>query len=173
MRQIAVILASVIVAACASSPKTDSPQAASAKGSNSSSAANASASSVATADISSKQILAELQQLESQSDYFDFDKYEIKPAYLNMISKEAAFLKEHRSDVVTLQGNCDERGSREYNHALGNKRANAVRNSLEHLGVSKDQILTVSFGKDKPRLLCHDEKCWSENRRVDFVHKLN
>ncbi len=72
-----------------------------------------------------------------------------------------------------MEGNADERGSAEYNLALGDRRANAVRKNLELLGIPTAQIKTLSFGEEKPRLLCHEEKCWQENRRDDFVHKLN
>jgi peptidoglycan-associated lipoprotein len=71
---------------------------------------------------------------------------------------------------VVLQGNCDERGSREYNLALGQRRADAVKQRMVLLGVPQTRIETVSFGKEKPRATCHDESCWSQNRRVDFVH---
>ncbi|MGB8410375.1 MAG: OmpA family protein, partial [Gallionella sp.] len=87
--------------------------------------------------------------------------------------KQAAFLKAHNNDVVTIEGNCDERGSPEYNLALGDRRADAARKSLEILGVPETQIKVVSFGLEKPRLTCHEERCWKENRRDDFVHKLD
>ena len=72
-------------------------------------------------------------------------------------------------DHITVQGNCDERGSSEYNVALGQRRADEVKEHLVMLGVPAARIETVSFGKEKPRELCHQEKCWAENRRADFV----
>jgi peptidoglycan-associated lipoprotein len=73
-------------------------------------------------------------------------------------------------DLITVQGNCDERGSSAYNLALGQRRADAVKEQLVMLGVPAARIETVSFGKEKPRELCHQEKCWAGNRRADFVH---
>ncbi len=128
---------------------------------------------MSSTEVAANKLAAELQVLQKESVHFDFDKYAVKPEYLEVIQKQADFIKGHKNDVVTLEGNCDERGSNAYNLALGNKRANAVRKSLLQLGVPVSQIKTVSFGKEKPRLLCHEEKCWKENRRVDFVHKLN
>ena len=72
------------------------------------------------------------------------------------------------NDHVTLQGNCDERGSRGYNLALGQRRADAVKQSMVLLGVPQERIETISFGKEKPRALCHEQTCWAENRRADF-----
>jgi peptidoglycan-associated lipoprotein len=97
----------------------------------------------------------------------------VKPEYQDIIQKQAQFIKDHKNDVVTVEGNTDERGSSEYNLALGDKRANAVRKNLELLGVSDAQINTVSLGQTKPRLTCHEEQCWKEDRRDDFIHKLN
>ena len=123
--------------------------------------------------MESKKLAAEIQELQKQSIYFDFDKADIKPEYKDVIVKQAEFIKAHKNDVVTVEGNCDERGSTEYNVALGDRRANAARNSLELLGVPETQIKTVSLGEEKPRLTCHEENCWKENRRDDFVHGLN
>lgn len=118
-------------------------------------------------------LTAEIQQLERQSDYFDYNKFAVKPEFQNVIQKEAEFIKGHKQDFVTLEGNADERGSDRYNMDLGNRRAAAVEKSLVMLGVSPAQIKVVSLGEEKPRLPCHQEKCWKENRRVDFVHQLN
>jgi peptidoglycan-associated lipoprotein len=71
---------------------------------------------------------------------------------------------------IILAGNADERGSTAYNLALGSRRANAVKNSLIIMGVLKTQIKVISYGNSKPRLTCHEEKCWQQNRRVDFVY---
>ena len=72
---------------------------------------------------------------------------------------------------MVVQGNCDERGSREFNLALGNRRADGVRKMMNVLGASDSQIEVVSFGEDKPRATCHDESCWKENRRADIVYQ--
>jgi peptidoglycan-associated lipoprotein len=107
--------------------------------------------------------------LTNKSVYFDFDKYAIRPEADPLIGEHAKLLNAHSNDYLTLQGNCDERGSREYNLALGQRRADAVKRKLLLLGVSEARIETISFGKEKPRELCHQEKCWAENRRADFV----
>ena len=170
MKKIAVILFSLLVAACASTHKADTTQAPA----NESKAATASpaASAAAEAEVSASKLKAEIEALQKQSVYFDFDKYVVKPEFHASIQQQAEFLKSHANDVVTLQGNADERGSAEYNLALGTERAQAVEKDLEILGVSASQVKVVSFGEEKPRLTCHAEKCWKENRRVDFVHDL-
>ncbi len=165
MKKTAVVLASLLVAACNSTPKTGSSLGPATSGDK---AAPVSAASV---DLSS--LTAEIQKLEARSDYFDFDKFAIKPEFQSVIQKEAEFIKSHRADFVTLEGNADERGSNKYNLELGNKRAAAVEQELVALGVSRAQIKVLSLGEEKPRLTCHQEKCWKENRRVDFVHQLN
>jgi len=107
--------------------------------------------------------------LDKQSVYFDFDNYAIKPEGFSVITEHANLANTYTQDHVTLQGNCDERGSREYNLALGQHRAEAVKKRLVLLGVPEARIETVSLGKEKPRALCHDESCWHENRRTDFI----
>jgi len=99
--------------------------------------------------------------LSKRSIYFDFDEYAIKDQYRPIIEAHAKYL---------LQGNTDERGTREYNIALGQRRADAVKKMMVLLGAQEIQIETVSFGKEKPRREGHDETSWAENRRVDIVH---
>lgn len=171
MKKIAVALASVLVVACASSIKSGPSSQTNDKSGAVAANSNTSAPSVAAIDLS--KLTAEIQNLEKQSDYFDYNKFAVKAEYQNILRKEAEFIKSHKQDFVTLQGNADERGSEGYNLDLGNKRAVAVELSLQQMGVPSTQIKVVSFGEDKPRLTCHLEKCWKENRRVDFVHQLN
>ncbi len=166
MKKLAVVIASLMVVACASSPKNNISQA------NENSSATAAAEASA-AKMELGKLAAEMQQLQKQSDYFDFNKSTVKPEYLDILQKEAQFLKSHKQDVVTLEGNADERGSDKYNLSLGKNRAEAVAGILEKDGVSASQIKLISLGKDKPRLTCHAEKCWKENRRVDFLHNLS
>jgi peptidoglycan-associated lipoprotein len=171
MKKIAVALASVLVVACASSIKSGPASQTNDKNGAVAANSNTSAPSVAAIDLS--KLTAEIQNLEKQSDYFDYNKFAVKAEYQNILRKEAEFIKSHKQDFVTLQGNADERGSEGYNLDLGNKRAVAVELSLQQMGVPATQIKVVSFGEDKPRLTCHLEKCWKENRRVDFAHQLN
>lgn len=183
MKILAVVLAALLVAACSSSPKIASSLTSSANGKsaeqaskvndkNSTEVAGENSAPATTANLELSKLNAELQQLQQESNFFDYAKFAIKPEYQDVIRKQAEFLKAHSNDLITLAGNADERGSEEYNHDLGNKRANAVKKSLEQLGVPAKQIKTVSLGKDKPRLSCHEEKCWKENRRVDFKHSV-
>ena len=107
--------------------------------------------------------------LSKRSIYYDFDAYNIKPEFQTLVEAHAKFLLEHKDFKVRVEGNCDERGSREYNLALGQRRADAVKQKLVLLGVPESRIETISFGKEKPHALCHEEHCWAENRRADFV----
>jgi len=107
---------------------------------------------------------------KQRSVYFDFDEYAIKDQYRPTIEAHAKYLQANRSLRITLQGNTDERGTREYNIALGQRRADAVKKLMVLLGATEVQIETVSFGKEKPRREGHDETAWAENRRVDIVY---
>ncbi len=109
--------------------------------------------------------------LSKRSVYYDFDKYDVKDEFKPMVEAHAKYLGGNKGANVAVQGNCDERGSREYNVALGHKRAESVRKIMNVLGVSDKQIETVSFGEEKPRAACHDESCWKENRRSDIVYQ--
>ena len=98
--------------------------------------------------------------------YFDFDQYDVKPEYQALIAAHAAFLRKHPDARVVLQGNTDDRGSREYNMALGQRRADAVRQALAILGVHSDQMETISFGEEKPAVPGNDEAAWAKDRRT-------
>jgi peptidoglycan-associated lipoprotein len=101
--------------------------------------------------------------------YFDFDKSLIKEQFDPVLKAQAAFLEAHKTFSAEIQGNCDERGSREYNLALGARRAEAVKQALELLGVDGEKIKTVSFGSEKPVALGKDEDSYSQNRRADIM----
>ena len=109
--------------------------------------------------------------LSKRSIYYDLDKSDVKAEYKPMVEAHSKYLTSNKGAKVTVQGNTDERGSREYNIALGNRRADSVKNMMNVYGVSNSQIETVSFGEEKPRAACHDESCWKENRRSDIVHQ--
>ena len=109
--------------------------------------------------------------LGQRSIYYDFDKYAVKDQYKPVVDAHGAFLVSHSAAKVTLQGNCDERGSREYNLGLGQRRADSVRKVLAAKGVKDSQMETVSYGKEKPRNPGHNEAAWAENRRTDIVYK--
>lgn len=101
--------------------------------------------------------------------FFDLDQYTIKPEYQDVVQAAADFLKNRSKVRVIIQGHTDERGSREYNLSLGQKRAESVRRALGVLGVGEDRIESVSFGEEKPLSECHEESCWAKNRRADIV----
>ncbi|MCL2523586.1 MAG: peptidoglycan-associated lipoprotein Pal [Betaproteobacteria bacterium] len=109
--------------------------------------------------------------LSQRSIYFDLDRYEIKGEYQSLVAAHAKFLVDNRGFKVLIQGNTDERGSREYNLALGQKRADAVKRSLLLLGAREDQLESVSLGKEKPRNTGSGEEAWAENRRADILYR--
>lgn len=102
--------------------------------------------------------------------YFDFDKYDLKPEARERLAKNADFMKDHPGLIFRIEGHCDERGTNEYNIALGDRRANAARDYLMSLGVEGIQLQTVSYGEERPFCTSsHDESCWWQNRRAHFV----
>jgi peptidoglycan-associated lipoprotein len=109
--------------------------------------------------------------LAKRSAFFDFDKSVIKSADKPMVQAHAQYLGGHADRKVVVEGNCDERGSSEYNLALGNRRATAVKKMLVVSGAKAGQISTVSFGEEKPRETGHNEAAWSQNRRADIAYK--
>lgn len=108
--------------------------------------------------------------LSRRSVFFDYDQYLIKDPDRPLLQAHAEYLRQHPTTKLVVQGNTDERGSREYNLALGQRRSDAVKRFLTLLGADDRQIETVSFGKEKPRCTVSDESCWSQNRRADLVY---
>jgi peptidoglycan-associated lipoprotein len=102
--------------------------------------------------------------------YFDYDKSDIRPDQQSSMQSDVAFLQQHASISFTIEGHCDERGSTEYNLALGDNRASAVKNALAAAGISADRIKTISYGKEKPFCTESNEACWQQNRRGHFVY---
>ena len=106
---------------------------------------------------------------EVRDAYFDFNKADIRPDARAALAKTADLLRNYPQFRVTIEGHCDERGSTEYNLALGDRRAGAVKQYLVSLGISADRMTTVSFGKEKPFCTQSNETCWQQNRRGHFV----
>jgi peptidoglycan-associated lipoprotein len=102
--------------------------------------------------------------------YFDFDQSTIRAEFRNIIALHGRYLSENPSARMTLEGHADERGSREYNLALGERRGNSVANLLSAEGASSNQINVVSYGEERPEATCSDESCWSQNRRAVIVY---
>jgi peptidoglycan-associated lipoprotein len=102
--------------------------------------------------------------------YFDFDKSEIRAEYRPIVAAHAAYVSAHGSARVTLEGHADERGTREYNLGLGERRGNAVSGLLSAAGAMGSQLDTVSYGEERPVCRVSDDSCWSQNRRVEIVY---
>ena len=103
--------------------------------------------------------------------YFDYDKSDVRGDQQSSLQSDVAFLRQHPNIGVTVEGHCDERGSTEYNLALGDSRASAVRNALVQGGVAGDHVKTISYGKERPFCTESNEQCWQQNRRGHFVYQ--
>ena len=162
-------ISSVLLAACSSTPPTVVAAAPAPAQEPATSAAPVAAAAPAAAIETNEQKMARvIKALANKSVYFDYDDYSIKPQYQDLIKQNYELLMSAPNLPITLVGNADERGSSEYNLALGQKRAESVKRVLKMLGVAESRMEAISYGKEKPRATCHEEKCWAENRRVDF-----
>jgi len=103
--------------------------------------------------------------------FFAYDSYDIEPQYQSVLQADARFLQQHPNIAFTIEGHCDERGSTEYNLALGDNRANATKQALVQLGINPNRIRTISYGKEKPFCTESNEACWQQNRRGHFVYQ--
>lgn len=182
MNKLIIVLVSLLLAACSTAPKMETVLQTTATSETSNTAVQSVVPTTGSASSTSVEVANEAfktpnsessavndsQTLSVASIYFDYDKFTVKSEYRKTLQQEVEILKSHPNIVVTLEGNADERGSAAYNLALGEKRASSVRKSLVLLGIPASQIKVVSYGNEKPRLTCHEEKCWHENRRVDF-----
>ena len=108
--------------------------------------------------------------LSKRSVYFDYDSNSVKDEYRGLVQAHSRYLGDKRDSNIRIEGNCDERGSREYNLALGQRRAEAVKKVMTVLGVSDGRIETISYGEEKPMANGHDEQAWSQNRRADIKY---
>ena len=106
---------------------------------------------------------------EAEPIYFDFDKSFVRPEYRPALTGKAEFLKDSPNVHIRIEGNCDERGTNEYNLALGERRAESAKKFLISLGISPDRIETISYGEERPLAVGHSEDSWVQNRRNDFV----
>lgn len=102
--------------------------------------------------------------------YFDFDKSAVKPEYRSIVSAHAAYTAAHSTSRVTLEGHTDERGTREYNLGLGERRGNSVMGLMSAQGARGNQLVVVSYGEERPVCRVSDETCWAQNRRVEIVY---
>lgn len=124
---------------------------------------------VSSSDSAAKPSGAESLKAALEKIYFDFDSASLSEKSRTSLTSNAAYLKKYPAVKITIEGNCDERGSGEYNLALGEKRAKAAARYLTSIGVAEDRIATISYGKEKPADPGHDEAAWAKNRRDEFV----
>jgi peptidoglycan-associated lipoprotein len=130
--------------------------------------AAAAAKKRAEAEAAEKLLQDQINTVESEKIYFDYDKAELKPEAQATLEKKAKIMESNSSFALTIEGNCDERGTNEYNLALGERRADAAEKFLNSLGISADRITTISYGEEKPVDAGHNEAAWSQNRRDEF-----
>jgi peptidoglycan-associated lipoprotein len=109
------------------------------------------------------------QEFQNQDIYFDFDKYDLRTDARTTLDRKASFLNQNSSVRVQIEGHCDERGTEEYNLALGERRANAAKQYLTTAGISAGRLSTISYGKERPLDPGHNEAAWAKNRRDHFV----
>jgi peptidoglycan-associated lipoprotein len=170
LKGLAIALPMFTLAACSSSESTDSSAA-----SETNTGSTTEQSTVVTTPVEQQPVLSEQelrnQQLrQEQTIYFKFDNAEIQPDYQDMLTAHAEYLRDNAGVKVIVEGHADERGTPEYNIALGERRANAVAKYLQALGVSASQISIVSYGEEKPLVLGHTEADYAKNRRSVLVY---
>lgn len=177
-RLIAAALATAILAACSSTPTKEQDGAAvedrGAAGSQPVTkppvATGPSTTPMDSKGVSGNPLKDPSNVLSKRSVYFELDSNIVKEEFKPLVAAHARYLQQNGNQKMTVQGNADERGSREYNLALGQRRADAVKQMMTLLGAKSDQIETVSFGEEKPKATGHDEASWSENRRADLAY---
>jgi peptidoglycan-associated lipoprotein len=156
-RRATLLLSVAFLTACASGVKLDDVDGKGGKGG-------------AGTDFSSQPWNDPKSPLFKRSIYFDFDSFTVKPEFQATLQAHANYLKANKDRKIKIEGNTDERGTTEYNLALGQRRSEAVRKSLTLLGVQDSQIEAVSFGKEKPKAQGSTEAAWQENRRADIAY---
>jgi len=172
MKTLAILVASsfaLLLGACASQQTAEAPQPAPAPASTPA-PAPAQAQPVEQPKAEMNPLHDPNSILAKRSVYFDFDKSNIKPEFRALVEAHAGYMTGHASATVRIEGNCDERGSREYNLALGQRRADSLRKAMVLLGVSDTRIETISWGEEKPRAMGRNEAAWSQNRRDDIIY---
>jgi peptidoglycan-associated lipoprotein len=127
-------------------------------------------SGIEGADISGRDnMIPDREAFSSQTIHFDYDRASVKSTDRSKVEAVAAYLKNQPTQKVEVEGHCDERGTEEYNRALGERRALAAREALVSMGIGADRIFTTSFGEDRPADPAHDEQAWQKNRRDEFI----
>lgn len=174
MKQVALyVMAAALAAGCASEPKTDAPVADRSSGATPPSTATAPSTTTRPSQpdsVAGNPLRDPNNILSKRSVYFDYDSNVVKDEFRGLIQAHSRYLTDKRDPRIRIEGNCDERGSREYNLALGQRRAEAVKKVMTVLGVADPRIETVSFGEEKPVAQGHDEAAWAKNRRADIKY---
>ena len=174
---IAALAVAAALSGCATTDSQDTnaaapdPQARSGQPSSSSSTGNATSGQIGSRGTGSSATAGNQRPDLKRSVYYEFDKYDVKPEYRALVESHARWLKANPKGKLVVEGNSDERGSREYNVALGQRRAESVTKMMVLMGARADQIEAVSWGEEKPRASGHDDGSWSENRRSDFAQR--
>jgi peptidoglycan-associated lipoprotein len=165
-------LLALLIAGCSSTP--DGPEQGGAPVETRGGGTSSSVATVTAGGIDSRKLPPELTDpkniLSKRSIYFDYDKFDVKPEYKDLVTAHAKFLANNRPFKMLIQGNTDDRGSREYNLALGQKRADAIKKMLNLLGAREEQVESVSLGEEKPKNEGQNEAAWAENRRGDMLY---
>ena len=168
--QLMLIAASALMlAACGNKPLPETSSGAEAVGPTTSTE-GATSGSVSGSALSADQQAMEAAKAAGVIVYFDYDRAEIKPEFVPVVAAHAKYLNGNAQRKVRLEGHSDERGSREYNIGLGERRAQAVRRALMLQGVTENQITTVSYGEERPAVQGSDESAYAKNRRVELVY---
>ena len=159
-------LLAVFIAACSSTPKDTSSSSGSGSTTSSESSSGSEADSSESSDVTSIEPGSQEDLIVNVGDrvFFDYNSSELDADAQELLQDQVAWIKQHNASV-TVEGHCDERGTREYNLALGEKRAQAVKNYLTSLGVPSVNVSTISYGKERPAVVGSNDDAWSQNRR--------
>jgi peptidoglycan-associated lipoprotein len=166
---ILILGATLVLAGCGSAVKLDSTPVEDRSSGGATSAAGTAASTVTPVEVNKTNQVA--MPADARLVYFDYDSFVIKPEFQALIANHAAYIKSDKGRKAVLEGHTDERGGREYNLALGQKRAEAVKRALVLLGVADNQLEAISFGKEKPAMQGSNESAWSKNRRTELSYR--
>ena len=160
----------LLLGACAGQQTEQAPQQSSTAPQGAAQAPGAQTQGVAPSSMGMNPLHDPNSILAKRSVYYEFDKSDIKSEFRPLIEAHAGYLRDHAAATVRIEGNCDERGSREYNLALGQRRADSVAKAFGLLGVQGQRIETTSWGEEKPKAAGHDEAAWAQNRRSDIIY---
>jgi peptidoglycan-associated lipoprotein len=168
-----ILLAATVItmlAGCQTTPEADKPAGVEDRTPGATGAPSTSTQPVAPSKLGGDPLKDPSSILSKRSIYFDFDRDDIKPEFVPVVEAHGKFLRQNPDKKMLIQGNADERGSREYNLGLGQRRSDAIKKRLMLLGATEKQIESVSLGEEKPMCVDHNEGCWYKNRRGDMLY---